>query len=353
MITRISKLIGRVRTLKVDGVLVTDDVNITYLTGFKAKDSWLLVTGRGSFYITDSRYTLEAEKGLKGRDIKVVQFKDSLAQVAMGLVQKFRIKILGVDERHLFMAQFRSLEKVAPSGLKLKAVDGVVDYLRMIKEPEEIAMIKAAIKVNLEAFRYLGKRIRVGRTEQDLLSDLEAFVRQRGVGFSFPPIIASGPNSAMPHARVSGRKLRQNEPVLVDCGIEIDGYKSDLTRMFFLGKMAPSYKEALCNVKEAQQAAIRVIKPGVLAKEVDAEARNNLKKNGGFDRLFSHSLGHGVGLDIHEMPRISSKSGAVLEENMVFTVEPGVYMKNRYGIRLEEMVLVTHSGCEVLSVDHN
>ncbi len=353
MTARILKLIRLLKTFKADAVLVMDDVNISYLTGFGAKESWLLVAGGGSFYITDARYTLEAQEGLRGSGVRVVQFKDSCAEAAVKLARRNGVRVLGIDERHLTMSQYRRLKALLPSGLGLKAVDGIVESLRIIKEPGEIAAIREALAVNLEAFRYIEKRIRPGRTEKDLLVDLEGFILRHGVSFSFPPIIASGPHSAMPHACVSGRKIARNEPLLIDCGIEKNGYKSDLTRMFFLGRMTPSYRRILACIREAQQAAIDIIKPGVACRDVDAAARTYLRRSGGLDRYFTHALGHGVGLEVHEEPRLSHKSGVTLAENMVLTIEPGVYFKDRYGIRLEEMVLVTQSGCEVLSVNHN
>ncbi|NTV29430.1 MAG: aminopeptidase P family protein [Candidatus Omnitrophica bacterium] len=350
---RIRKLLERLPALKSDAILVTDDINISYLTGLQARESWLLVTGRGSFYITDARYSLEAEVGLKGRGVKVVCFQDSCAQAAVQLASRCQVKSLGVNERHLTVAQYRRLKALLPAGMKLRAADEAVEALRMIKDPAEIAAIREALAINLEAFKYLDQKISPGRTEQDLLADLEAFAGKRKVGLAFPPIIAAGPNSAMPHASVSVRKIRRGEPLLIDCGIRKNGYNSDLTRMFFLDKMTPSYREILDHIREAQQAAIRLIKPGVLASEVDAAARASLKQSGDLDRYFTHSLGHGVGLEVHEMPRISGKSGVRLAENMVITVEPGVYFKGRYGVRLEEMVLVTKSGCEVLSGNYN
>jgi len=185
-------------------------------------------------------------------------------------------------------------------------------------------------------------------TEVDILHRLEAFIRKEGITFAFDPIIASGPNSAYPHARVTGRKLCRKEPVLIDLGMDYKGYKSDLTRMFFLDTMPTSYRDVLSVVHDAQQEAFKVIRPGVLGKDVDAAVRNYLKKHGLAER-FTHSLGHGVGMEVHEAPRLSLSSDAILEENMVCTVEPGVYFPGKYGVRLEEMVLVTKKGCEVMS----
>jgi Xaa-Pro aminopeptidase len=349
---RIGRLLRLLSSRGLDSFLITDDINVSYLTGHQAHESWLLVTSGKVFYITDSRYVLEGQEAFKGQKIEVVEYKASISLMVLQLLKKTGVASVGLDERHVTMAQGRLLRKIFPKQIKLVAADGAVDELRMIKEPQEIVRIREAVKVNLEGYSFLKKHIHPGVTEQQLLRALEGFVFRKNVAFSFPAIIASGPNSAMPHARVSSRKLRSAEPLLVDMGIEKNSYKSDLTRMFFLGKMPPSYRKVLSIVRDAQHASIRAIRPGVPASTIDAVARKHLKKFG-LDVFFGHSLGHGVGLQIHEMPRISRKSGALLEENMVFTVEPGVYFPGKFGIRLEEMVVVTGKGCEVLSDDCN
>lgn len=329
----------------VDAVLVTHPTDLHYLTGYPNADAWLLVSSRKAYYVTDFRYTAEAKKILKA--IEVVQFPSSLFETAIELAKGQRVRLLGIDEKHLTHYQYNRLKTVAGKGLLLCSSQDVVQSLRSVKEPVELREIQKAIQVNLEAYRYIKTFIRPGASERDLLIRLEGFIRRKGVRFSFDPIIASGPNSSYPHARVTERKLRRNEPVLIDLGIEVNGYKSDLTRIFFLGKMSRSFERILSLVRLAQEEAFKVIRPGIKASEVDAAARSFLGK---YDlaKHFGHSLGHGVGLDIHETPRITSKSGALLSEGMVITIEPGVYL-NRFGVRLEEMVLVTKKGCEVLS----
>jgi Xaa-Pro aminopeptidase len=331
--------------LGVDAILVTQPSDLHYLTGYPNADAWLIVSAKKAFYVTDFRYTAEAKKILKS--IEVIQFLSSLFETAVELMKGQRIKSLGIDEKHLTYYQYSRLKAVAGKGLTLLSSQDVVQSLRAVKEPVELRDIKKAIQVNLEAYRYIKPFIRPGVSEKDLLARLEGFARRKRVRFSFDPIIASGPHSSYPHARVTERKFRRNEPVLIDLGIEVNGYKSDLTRIFFLGKMARSFERILTLVRLAQEEAFQVIRPGIKASEVDKAVRAFLEK---YDlaKHFGHSLGHGVGLDIHEIPRITSKSGAVLSEGMVITIEPGVYLK-RFGVRLEEMVLVTKKGCEVLS----
>jgi Xaa-Pro aminopeptidase len=191
-----------------------------------------------------------------------------------------------------------------------------------------------------------------GLSERQIVLKLEHFVKSHGAEFSFPPIIASGPNSCYPHARATDRIIRNNEGVLLDFGIDLNGYKSDLTRNFFLGRITPRVKQVYEALILAQREAISIIKPGISCSQVDAQARKVLRKFG-LAKYFGHSLGHGVGLDIHEAPRLSSQSTGVLETGMIVTVEPGVYIPHQFGIRVEDMVLVTKEGCEVLSGDYN
>jgi Xaa-Pro aminopeptidase len=343
---RIQKLTHQFAELGVDAFLVTKDVNVTYLTEFNASESWLLVTPKKSFYITDFRYILEAQKGLKGVEIK--QYDRSMFKAVFELMADLKLKRLGFDDRHISLSAFKQFKKECPQGIELIELSDVVEKLREIKERREIDAIRGCLKLHHKAIKFLRSTIRPGLTEEDVLVKLEAYVKKAGAGFSFPSIIASGPNSCFPHAHVSRRKIKNNEIVLLDTGIDIGGYKSDLTRIAYLGKIPPHICEVAEIVKDAQLKAIAKIKAGVPVAEADQEPRHHFKK---FDleQHFGHSLGHGVGLEIHESPRLSTKSPAVFKPGMVVTVEPAVYIPNKFGIRIEDMVLVTEKGCEVLS----
>jgi Xaa-Pro aminopeptidase len=345
---RLTKLKSFLSKLGVDAVFVSNPVNIRYLIGHQVEDAWFLVTSSRAFYITDFRYIAFATKILKGSDVEIVQFEKSLFETAINCSLDTKVKILGFEENHLTYYQFLRLKSLANSKLRFKGLSGTVEALRVIKEPGEILTIRSAVAVNLKGFQFIKEYIRVGVSEREILYKLQDFIRQEGVLFAFPPIIASGSNASYPHARISDRKLGVNDPLLLDFGVEKDGYKSDLTRMFILGKMPRPFEKNLSMIRRAQEEAFKAIKPGVSAASVDGAARKFLDKHG-LSRYFGHSLGHGVGLETHEMPRISTKSTEVLLENMIITVEPGIYFNNRYGVRLEEMVLVTDKGCEVLS----
>ncbi len=343
---KIKQLISEFDHYKIDSFLVTQDVNIRYLTDFPASESWLLVSPRQTFYITDFRYILEAKRGLKG--IPVKRYSQSFAATLFELAKALKIQHLGFDDRHLSLAAFKKLKKDCPKTIQLTLANNVVERLREVKTPDEIAQIRKALELHHQAYEFIKEKIKPGVTEKEVFNQLEGFVKSKDVQFSFNPIIASGPNACFPHARVTDRKIHGNEPILVDMGIDINGYKSDLTRMIFLGKI-PRFVSAVNDfVRRAKALAIENIRPGRRAAEIDALARNYLTKVG-LGKFFGHSLGHGVGLEIHEGPMISPQSSAILKEGMIFTVEPAVYISRKFGIRIEDMVLVTNKGCEVIS----
>lgn len=346
MSQRLKKFQRLLSSCQVDSYIHSNDTNIHYLTCFPASESFLLSFPTKSIYLTDSRYVEEAKSGLD--DVIVEQFTHDVYKTVFDLMVQNKVKRLGFDEHHFSVYQLRQLRKACPRGIQLVCVNDIVEKMREIKDSTEIVKIRKCLNLNLAAYQYLKGIIRAGMTEQDVLFKLERYVRAKGAGFSFDPIIASGSNSAFPHARVTDRKIRRGEPILVDMGIDIDGYKSDLTRMFFLGKMTALYEEIYAAVNCAQNYAIARIRAGVKAADVDFAARNYLESLD-LAKYFGHSLGHGVGLDIHESPRLSSQSGVVLQDGMVITIEPGVYLPGQFGIRLEEMVLVKRQGCEVLS----
>ncbi len=348
MNNRLKRLVNEFsRHRNIDALLVTHDININYLTGFDAKESWFLITNQRAIYITDFRYIQEAKKSLKGI-VLLKQHTRCLAATLFELVKTYKIKRLGFDERHTSVACLKKLKSYCPQRVKLIPANGLVESLREIKEEVEVNAIRQCLKIHFETLCFLKKVVKPGLSERQVLGHLEGFIKKNGVNFSFNPIIASGPNSAYPHAQVSDRILKNNEPLLIDIGIEIKGYKSDLTRNFFLGKMSPSYRKVLEATTLAQKEAIKLIKPGIAVADVDNYARKVLRKLG-LAKYFGHSLGHGVGLEIHENPRLSVKSPALLESGMIVTVEPGVYIPGQFGVRVEDMVLVTEEGCEVLS----
>jgi Xaa-Pro aminopeptidase len=334
-----------------DGLLLSSAANISYLTGYCSRDSYLIVSNRKCFYLTDSRYTAEAGKALKG--IRVEEYDQGLFNKVSQICSQMRFKCLGFEERHLNFAEYRQLRKKIADSLGLAPTYGLVEGLRQIKSAQEIQSIKAATKIAIKAFRFIQKRLKPGRKEIEVAADLEQFIRYNGGSkASFDIIVASGPNSAFAHHITSERKLKANEPVLIDLGVDYSGYKSDLTRVFFLGKIDTLTAKIYGIVREAQELALKAVKPGKTCKEIDALARSHIGKSG-YGNYFGHGLGHGVGLEVHEEPHIGKNQDKRLQPGMVFTVEPAIYLPGKFGVRLEDMVLVTKKGSEVLSVTLN
>ncbi len=347
---RIHSVIANFDKYEIDAFLVSRDVNIRYLTDFPAEESYLLITREKIYYITDSRYYLNAKNVLKNFIVKCA--KGSLFDEIASLVVSLNVKVLGINERHIKLFEHKILKAKLKRKVKLSGISYFIESQRMIKDRQELPLIRKALSYHKQAHAFLKKMIKPGRTEQEVLRRLEDFVRTKGVSFSFSPIIASGVNSCFPHARITQRKIRKNDMVLVDMGIDYKGYKSDLTRMFFLGRIPKSIREIYDFVSQAQQESLRIIKAGAPISLADKVARDFFARQK-IDKNFTHALGHGVGMEVHEIPRVSSKNKDFLQEGMVITVEPGVYFPNQFGIRLEEMVLVKKQGCELLSDNIN
>jgi Xaa-Pro aminopeptidase len=343
---QMQQLKGDLQAHECDALLVTKELNISYLTGYPSSDSWLLITKKKIFYLTDSRYGEEIRKALPW--LQVIVYKSSMNEALFPLLAKSGDKVLGFDDRHITLNQYKIMQKFCPKSISLKSVNGLVEALRESKSRHEIEEIRRGLKIHKKALQLCREWIKPGVTEWDIFYKLKNYIIKNKAEFSFPPIIASGPNSSYPHASVTERKILKNDIVMTDFGIDVNGYKTDLTRIFFLGRIRHSYRNVEVSVRQAQRTAIAKIEPGVAAASIDNIAREFLKKQK-LNSYFTHSLGHGVGLEIHEDPRLSIKSKAVLKPGMVVTVEPGVYFPGRFGIRIEDMVLVTEKGNEVLS----
>lgn len=331
-----------------DGMILTFPANITYLTDYPSRDSCFLICKQGSFYFTDSRYILEAKKALKGI-AQLKEIKGSVFKLIADTCRRQGLKNIGFEESHLSFAEFRRLREELKKNIKLTPTRGLIEESRQLKSAAELEKIKNAVRITGQAFEFLEKTITCGMTEIELVAELERFIRYHGAsGSAFDVIVASGPNSSFPHHIPSERKIKKNELVLVDMGTEFMGYKSDLTRVFFLDKINSLTRRIYKIVLEAQGRAIKMLRPGVRIADVDAVSRNYIAQKG-LGKFFGHSLGHGVGLEVHEAPRISGKEKGRLLAGMVFTLEPAVYLPGKFGIRIEDMLLVTKNKCEVLS----
>ena len=344
---RRSKLLEKLRNNSVDALLVSKEANVSYLCDYPCRDSYLLVHPKETIFITDFRYTEEAKKNIPG--VSVFQY-DNLFKDTAALARKLKVRKLGFEAKDLNFAEYSKIKSYLDPKAKLKDTFNIVETLRQIKGDQQINLIRQAIKITAQTFEFIRKFLKPGVKELEIAAEIERFIRYQGAKMSaFNILIASGPNSSLPHALISSRKIKPGEPILIDIGVDINGYKSDLTRVFFLDKIPTIQRRIYGIIQEAQGLAIAAVKPGIIIADIDSAGRKHIEEQG-FGRYFGHSLGHGIGLEVHEEPSISSKNKAQhLEEGMVFTIEPGIYLPGKFGIRLEDIVLVTKKGAEVLS----
>jgi Xaa-Pro aminopeptidase len=331
---------------RLDGLLVSHQPNITYLTGFPSSDSYLLITSKQGFFITDSRFYQQARISLSGFSIELSG--KSVFNTIAKLARSARLKRLGFEARRLDVAQYRQINKLL-GPVRFIAAAALIERLRIIKDQGELTKIRNAVHIAAQALRYAGEIIRPGFSELEIAGELERFIRQKGARTtSFETIVAAGRNSAFPHHLTSGKRLKKCDCLFIDMGVDFQGYKSDLTRPFFLGKIPSKISRVYQVVRQAQILAISRIRPGAKIGQIDKYARQYIAKHG-YGGFFTHNTGHGLGLEIHEEPYISSHNQATIEPGMVFTVEPAVYLPGEFGIRIEDDIAVNKKGCEVLS----
>ena len=325
---------------------VTNRKNVRYLTGFTGSAGACLISAGSAVFITDFRYRSQAAKQVPP-DFRRAEHASAVQGIAKEL-KRTRAKALAFEEAHLTHGVFRQLRKLI-KGVRLKPVSGLVEALRLCKDPGEVRMLKRGARVNGDALGEVAASIRPGRAESDVALDLETAMRRRGAsGASFDTIVASGPRSALPHGIASSRKLKKGDLITIDFGAVMSGYHADTTRVFSLGRPTPRGEKIYEIVLEAQMTALEAVKPGVSCGDVDRAARDVISGYG-YGEAFGHGTGHGVGLDIHEAPRLGPGVKEELRPGMVVTVEPGIYLPRWGGVRIEDMVLVTERGKEVLT----
>jgi Xaa-Pro aminopeptidase len=340
---RVKAIRQKLNEKKIDCLIVTKPANVTYTTGFMGEDSWVIITMRAVYLVTDSRYTEQAEKECIG--CRIIKRKDSLAEAAAKLLKKSKSVQTVAVEKSTTVAAFGALKKHVK--LRLKTTAGVVEAERECKDNKEIDTIKAAASITARALRQIRRYVKAGVTESELAGRLDFEIRKLGARNSFETIVAFGPNASRPHHQPGGRGLRKRDTVLIDVGAKYKGYCSDITRSFAVGKPTRLFEKAYDAVEQAQAAAIRLIKAGAKLQEVDAAARDVISK---FDLpVYGHGTGHGFGLEIHEMPFLKADAKGKLKAGEVLTVEPGVYLPGKLGVRIEDDVLVTETGCKILT----
>ena len=326
----------------VDGILVTDLFNVRYMTGFTGTSGYLIITSKHALFVTDFRYKEQASNEVKGFKIRI-EHNERSGEIKE-FTDKLGIRKLGFEDHNV---PYSFYKKFLNRKIKLKALSGVIESMRIVKTPTEISYMTTAVKRAEAAFRKLQPFIKPGVTEENLALKLEALLKREGCKtLPFGVIVASGFMSALPHAKPTGKTLKKGDLVVFDWGGECEGYYSDMTRTVLLnGKNISRQKELYQTVLEAHKRAARSIKHGITASIVDAAAREHIDNNG-YGEFFGHGTGHGVGLEVHEKPYVSWRSNGILKENMVFTVEPGIYLPGFGGVRIEDMVVVKKNGAE-------
>jgi len=348
---RQNKLREHLATTRFDGFLVSHLPNIRYLCGFSGSAGLLLVEQTGSLFVTDVRYDPQAHEEVK--DAKVVIARKSALAALADLLLKRRKRargwVIGIEAEHFTVSEKKRLAALMPAGIRVKDAPAVIERFRMIKDDDELAYTRSAVSLGAKIFDRALEVLRPGIKEVEVAAEMELAARRNGAdAMSFDTIIASGARSALPHGRASTQPIPSRAFVVCDFGVILSGYCSDQTRTVWVGRVGDDARQAYEAVREAQQAAVEAVRPGIAVGEVDAAARKVLKK-AGLGRYFTHSTGHGVGLEIHESPRIADGQKELLQPGMVITIEPGVYFPGKWGVRIEDMIAVTAGGCEVLT----
>jgi Xaa-Pro aminopeptidase len=338
---RIQRLRQALAEKGLDGLLVSQPENRRYLSGFDGSAGFLLVTPKKAILATDFRYT-ERARG-QAPEYEIFQIKSDMDEWFPELTTGLGLGTLGFEAEHVTLATYRKLTGIldkTKSRLRMLPTDGLVESLRAIKEPAELELIIRASEITDRAVEYIQDKIEVGVRENELAWELEKFLRQQsGEGLAFEVMVASGPNAALPHFNPSPRAISNGEPVVIDIGARQGGYCSDLSRTLWAGEADEELKKVYDIVLGAQLTALAVIKEGMTGDEADSLARTVIEE-AGYGDAFGHSLGHGVGLAAHELPRLGPKSEDRLVEGMVFTVEPGIYLTGWGGVRVEDVAVM-------------
>jgi Xaa-Pro aminopeptidase len=332
-----------------DAILVLSVPNVRYLTGFTGDSSALVLTAERAILVSDGRYTTQIAEECRGLEVHIRPVGTMLIEAIADTVGTLGLRTLAFESAMLSVADLEDLKGRLP-GLAMVGVKGRVEVLRAVKDEDEIAAIRTSIGIAERAFAMLREGLRLGETEKEVADALEGHLRRSGAECAaFPPIVAVGERAALPHASPSATsRIGEADFVLVDWGANGSPYRSDLTRVLVTGKVTSKFETLYRTVLAAQERGIAAIRPGALAQDVDAEARSVIE-DAGFGPCFSHGLGHGLGMEIHEAPWFRKGSQTVLKAGMVVTVEPGIYLPGWGGIRIEDDVLVTADGHEVLT----
>lgn len=353
---RIEALRQTFKRNKIDGFLVvsmegSDGANLRYLTGFSGSFGVLAISKDRQIFFTDSRYIERVRCDLKDFEVQELGRRERASQKAAKLLKALKLKKVGINALTMSVAAYNELQgKLKSKAIRLVSLGGPIEKLRRVKDEQEIQNIEKAVELTDRAYAYILNRIKAGMTEREIAWELERFIREGDSdGLAFPIIVASGPNSALPHHTVSDRRLEAGDFLLFDFAARFNGYCADMTRTVVVGQASGEQKRIYRIVLEAQERAIEKIRAGIKGKDADKAARDVIEQAGYGDN-FGHGTGHGVGLAVHEDPRLSSLLGKdKLKPGMVVTVEPGIYLPGWGGVRIEDVVVVEEDGCRVLT----
>jgi len=329
-----------------DAVLFSSLENIRYLCGFTGSDGALLLTRKDSFFLTDSRYWTQADEEIRGS--QAIHYKKKIDGIA-SLLSDLKLSNVGFESTVLTLSSHRSLKEKLATDVTLVPLENEIKNFRAVKDAQELTLIRKAIDISSKAFQHALGMAKEGVAENDIALEMEFFMKRNGAEvLGFDIIVASGKRSALPHGKASEKRIEKGDFILFDYGSRYQGYHSDETCTAICGDPSPEQQKMVQVVREAHDKAIEMVRPGIPIRDVDAAARDHIR-DCGYGDYFGHGLGHGVGLAVHEDPFVNADNKDVVQEGMVFTIEPGIYIPDQGGVRLEDMILVTAHGAEVLT----
>lgn len=347
---RLEPLRARLAQLELDAILISAPANIRYLSGFTGSLAYLVIGQEVAEILGDSRYWIQMEQEAPGFTLVRSGMSADLFSLVPERLQAMGARRVGFEAQHLTVSAFEALRGRIGGAATLHPSSGVVEELRMRKTPDEIARIKAAASISSRAFDRIRRTVRPGLRERDVAFLLEQTFRELGADApAFETIVGSAENGALPHARPGDRALERGDMIVFDFGARAGGYCADISRTVVIGEVSVEQRRAIQAVQDAQAAAIAAMRPGITADAIDRIARRSVEEAVGPERAFGHGLGHGIGLEVHERPQLSQRDRTALAAGMIITVEPGVYVPGWGGVRIEDMVLITESGHEVVS----
>ena len=342
---RVDKLRRKLESLGVDAVLVSDPYNRVYLTGFTGTYGYAVIGKERNIFITDFRYVQQVKRQCKG--FEIVTQEKSMIETILDVLKSLNVTNLGFEEDYVTYKHYLMLKETFRD-INILPTENIIQKMREIKDANEVSKIRKAASIADNAFSYILNVIKPGITERDIALELEFNMKKNGASaLSFDTIVASGLRSAMPHGIASDKIIEFGDVITLDFGCIYDGYCSDMTRTIFVGKINEKIKELYEIVFEAQNSSLEALTSGAISRDVDGVARG-LIKDKGYGENFGHGLGHSVGLEIHEEPRLSPNYSTILQSGMIVTVEPGIYIEDVGGVRIEDMVLITNDGYDNL-----